>query len=182
MWSVSGLGGPAQPIAGARQCGRMLRAVGDAREMLQRGGRVVKEAQRDPAGREVAFRAIELLRRRRCVARDQVGRLRLADVEQLARQQPPLHPPLVEVIETRRVMRDGQHQLPGLGDLVVAPQPLQAGKEIARIVPRLHWHRLEQRLGVARFLGDRDACFGDREFGAPEPFGRAHGGIAVLRI
>ena len=85
------------PIAAARQRVRIVRALDDMGEMRRRGLRVVQEAQRDPAGGEMLVDAVIALRRRRRVAGDAIGGLRVVIVEQLADQDAPLEPPLIGV-------------------------------------------------------------------------------------
>ena len=85
------------PIAGARERDRVAVAVADLGEMRERGRGIVEEAQRDPAGGELVLGAVVVLARDRGVARDPIGGLGVADVEQLAGNEPPLDPPLVGV-------------------------------------------------------------------------------------
>ena len=97
--------GAALPVAGARQRGRIDAADADAREVLRGRGRVVQEAQRDPAGGEFLLGLVDVARGQGGVARDQIGGAVFADVEHLARQQPPLDPPFVEIVAAGRVLR-----------------------------------------------------------------------------
>ena len=54
-------GGAALPIKRARERDRIGDALGDAGEMRERGRRIVQEAQRDPAGRELLLGAVVLV-------------------------------------------------------------------------------------------------------------------------
>jgi hypothetical protein len=71
------------PVAGARERDRIVVAVGDLGEMAERGCRVVEEAQRDPAGSELVLGAIVVPARDGGVARDTIGGLGLAEIENL---------------------------------------------------------------------------------------------------
>ena len=97
--------GAALPVAGARQRGRIDAADADARKMLRGGCRIVQKAQRDPARGEFLLGLVDVARGQRGVARDQIGGAVLADVEHLARQQTPLDPPFVEIVQPVRVLR-----------------------------------------------------------------------------
>ena len=68
-------------------------------EVLQRGRGIVQEAQRDPAGSELLLGLVDVLVGQGRVTRDRIGRAVVAGVEQLARDQPPLDPPLIEIAE-----------------------------------------------------------------------------------
>ena len=94
--------------------------------------------------------AVIAARRRGGVARDAIGGLRVVVVEQLAHQQAPLQPPLVEIDQRGRVLRRGQDQLAGFFRLVVFAQPLHARENIAGVAARGRRHRVEQRLGIVR--------------------------------
>ena len=92
---------------------------------MLRGGRgVVQKAQRDPARGEFLLGLVDVARGKRGVARDQIGGAVLADVEHLARQQPPLDPPFVEIVEAVRVARRRQHQLCGFLEFLFAAEQL----------------------------------------------------------
>ena len=95
--------------------------------MLRGGRRIVEEAQRDPAGGEFLLGLVDVAGGQGGVAGDQIGVAGLAGVEQLARQQPALDPPFVEIVQPAGILRRGQHQLRGLGELVVAAQQLDPG-------------------------------------------------------
>ena len=56
-------------------------ALGQFGKMGERGGGIIQEAQRDPAGGELMLGAIVVLVRNRRVPRDTIGGLGVADVE-----------------------------------------------------------------------------------------------------
>ena len=130
--------------------------------MRKRDGRLVQVRQRDPAGRELLVGAVILVIRRRGAVGDLIGHLDVAEVEQLARQEPPLDPPLIDVTQHGRIVRRRDHPTAGLVDLVFAAQELRAAINIAGIVLSRRRHGFEQRLGVAGLVDDRGARFGDR--------------------
>ena len=126
--------------------------------------------------------AVIAARRRGGVARDAVGGLRVAIVEQLAHQDAPLLPPLIEIDQSGRVLRHGEDQLAGFLRLVVFAQPLHARENVAGIVAGRGRHRVEQRLGVVQPLDHRGARAADRQFVAAEPVGGAHAGFDVVGV
>ncbi len=161
------LRGPALPIARAGLCDRVVVALADPGEMRERRGWVVQEAQRDPAGGELALGAVVLPAGNRRLARDPVGGLEVAEVEQLARDHTPLDPPLVGVDRLAVIGRDRQDQLGGFQGLLAAAQELDAAEDHADVV-LLHVRRkrVEQRLGIGGFLDHGNARFGDRRSAA----------------
>ena len=80
------LGGAAAPVGGTGTDDRIGRAFIDVREMLQRGGRIVEKAQRDPAGHEVEFGTVIGIGRRRRLAHHPIRGLRVAEVDEPAGQ------------------------------------------------------------------------------------------------
>jgi hypothetical protein len=62
------------------------------------------------------------------VLNDPIGLRCSVGIEQLAREQPALDPPLVGVIDLGDLMRRRERQLGSLGDLVGAPQQLNAAE------------------------------------------------------
>ena len=94
--------------------------------MGERDCRLVQEPQRDPAGGELLLGAVVLVRRRRRAIGDFIGHPGVAEIEQLARNHPPLDPPLIEIDEPARLARRREHPSGGLVDLVGAAQPLDA--------------------------------------------------------
>ena len=177
-----GLGGAALPIAGARQRIGTDGAVGDMREKRGGGLRIVQEAQRDPAGGEIMIDAEITAHRLGGVARDVKGGARITVVEQLAHQDAPFLPPLVEIDHRGRVLRHGEDQLAGFFQLVVFAQPLHAREDIAGIAPRARRHGVEQRLGVVQPLDHRRAGPPDRQIVAAEAVGCAHAGLDIVGI
>ena len=126
--------------------------------------------------------AIVLVRRCRGAVGDLVGELELLEVEQLAGNHPPLHPPLVGIDQPLRLARRRQQRVRGVGDLVGAAQPLNAAEQVARVVARRRRHCLQRRLGPRRLVDDRGAGLGDREFGRIEMARGAHAGLVVVGI
>ena len=130
----------ALPVAGARQRGRVDAADADAREVLGGHRRIVEEAQRDPAGGEFLLGLVDVARRQRRVPRDQIGGAVFADIEHLARQQPPLDPPFVEIVQAGRILWRAQHQLRGLGEFFLAAQQLDFCEHVAGIAAQFARH------------------------------------------
>ena len=91
-----------------------------------------------------------------------------ADVEHLARQQPPLDPPFVEIVQAARILRRAQHQLGGLGKLLLAAQQLDPGEGVAGIAVQFARHRVEQGPEVRALLVGGDARLGQAPCG-PHP-------------
>ena len=142
----------------------------------------MQKAQRDPAGGELLLAAIILVDRRGAAAGHRVSRLEVVEVEQFARDQPALDPPLIEIAEAVGVVRRRQHPLRGFVDLVDAAQILDAAEGIAGIMPAFCRYLLEQRFRLAGFVDDRDTCFGDRRLDRAEVACRAYAGIFVVDI
>ena len=164
----------ALPIAGARECGRVGAADADAREMLGGDRRIFQEAQRNPARGEFLLGLVDVARRKCCVPRNQIGGAVFADVEHLARQEAPLDPPFVEIVQTVRIFRHRQHELCGLVEFLFAAEPLDPGEHVAGVAVQFPRHRIEQRLEVGGFLVGRDARLGQRDMARTEPLGGAH--------
>ena len=97
-----------------------------------------------------------------------------ADVQHLARQEAPLDPPFVEIVQTVRIFRHRQHELCGLVELLFAAKPLDPGEHVAGVAVQLPRHRIEQRLEVGGFLVGRNARLGQRDMACTEPLGGAH--------
>ena len=89
-----------------------------------------------------------------------------ADVEHLARQQPPLDPPFVEIVQTARILRRAQHELCGLGEFLFAAEQLDLGEDVAGVAVQFVRHRVEQRLEVGGLLVGRDARLRQRDMAA----------------
>ncbi len=166
--------GAALPIAGARQRGWIGAADADAGEMLRGDRRVFQEAQRNPASGELLFGLVDVARGKGGVAGNQIGGSVFADIQHLARQQPPLDPPFVEIVQAVRIFRHRQHQLRGFIEFLFAAQPLDAGEHVAGIVVQLARHLVEQRLEVRVFLVGGDARLGQCDMARAETLGGAH--------
>ena len=177
-----GLGGAALPVAAAGKRVRIFGAFDDVREVLGRGLGIVQEAQRDPAGGEMRIDPIDAPHRRRGFSRDAIGRLCVVLVEQLAHQQAPLLPPLVEIDQRLRTFRRAENQLAGFLGLVVLPQPLDVARKCIRGRSALRRHRIEQRLGVTGLAQDRCARARDRQVIAAKALGGAQASRDVVGI
>ena len=97
-----------------------------------------------------------------------------ADVQHLARQQAPLDPPFVEIVQAVRIFRHRQHELCGLVEFLFAAQQLDPREHVAGVAVQLPRHRLEQRLEVGGFLVGGDARLGQRDMARTEALGGAH--------
>ena len=97
-----------------------------------------------------------------------------ADVQHLARQQAPLDPPFVEIVQAVRIFRHRQHELRGLVEFLFAAQPLDPGEHVAGIAVQFLRHRIEQRLEVGGFLVGRNPRLGQRDMARTETLGGAH--------
>ena len=150
--------------------------------MLRGRRRVVQEAQRNPARGEFLLGLVDVARGQGGVARDQIGGAVLADVEHLARQQPPLDPPFVDIVEPARVLRRAQHQLRGLGEFLLAAQQLDLAEDVAGIAMQFARNRLEQRPGVGGLAIGGDARLRQRDLAAAEPLGGAQRGLVLAAI
>ena len=106
----------------------MAADVRDAGEVGRGGGRIVEEPQRDPAGHEMALDPGVLLGRLGRLRHRLIGRAVIAGIEQLARHDPPLDPPLLRIMDLGELARRGQQHLGGLGGLVGAAQKLHLRK------------------------------------------------------
>ena len=175
-----GLRGAALPVTGTRQRRRIDAADPDAGKMLRGEAGVVEETQRDPAGSEFLLGLVDVAGGQRGIARDQIGGAELVDVDHLARQQPPLDPPFVEIVQASRILRRAHHQLRGLGEFLVATQQLDFRKEIAGIGVQLARHRIDQLLEVAALAVGGNARLGQRDMSGAEALGGPHPGRLVL--
>ena len=165
---------------GARLRRRMRAHLLDAGEMRRRRRRVIEEPQRDPASHEEALDPGVFLGRLGCFRHGAIGRAGIPDIQQLARHDPSLDPPILAVVDLCEIGGSRQHHLRGFGDLLVVAQEVRAGEEITGIPARLLRHGTEQLPGVAAALaGERETQLGDREIGAPQPFRRTHRGVLV---
>ena len=143
---------------------------------------IVEEAQRDPAGSELVLGAVVVPARDGGVARDTIGGLGLAEIEQLAGNEPPLDPPLVGVDRLSVVGWNGQDQLGGLFRLVGAAEQLDAAEDVTDVAMRVRRHRVKQGGRVGGLLDHRDARVGDHRGVAAGAIGRAQPALGILRI
>ena len=150
--------------------------------MLRGGGRVVQEAQRDPARGEFLLGLVDVARGQRGVARDQIGVPALADVEHLARQQAPLDPPFVDIVEAGRVPRRAEHELGRLGELLFAAEQLDPAEDVTGIAVQLARHRVQQRPGVGGLAIGGDARPGERDVSRAQSLGGAQRRLVLAAI
>ena len=102
------------------------------------------------------------------------------EFDHLAREQPPLDPPLIEIVEARGVQRCAQHQLRRVGVFLLAPQLLDLRKEIAGVVAQFVRNGVKQRPGVGGLVDRSVPRPGQRHIAGAETFGRAHRRSLVL--
>src|SRR4051794_7352376 len=161
----------ALPIPGARQRDRIAYALDHAGEMGLCRARIIEETQRHPACGELLLDAVIFLARGQGIARHPIGGFVVADVEELARDQSPLDPPLIGVERLWRFARDRKDERSRLFDLVGTPQPLGTAEDVADVALRISRHGVEQGLGVRRFLDNADAGCSNKERIAAEAMG-----------
>ena len=75
--------------------------------------RIVEEAKRDPAGMELGLGPLHVVLGR-MAGGDLIGELGLADVEEVAGQNPPLVPPGVGIDQLGRIAGRAQNDFGGL--------------------------------------------------------------------
>ena len=150
--------------------------------MRKRDGRLAQEAQRNPAGGELLLGAIVFVVWCRRLAGQRISQFEVAEVEQFARDEPPLDPPLIDVVQLRGIARRGCHQATGLVDFVAAAQPLNAAEDVTGVALAGCRHRFQQRLGVALFVDNSGARLGDRQLHGVEVMRGAQSGVIVLGI
>ena len=126
--------------------------------MLGGDGGILEEAKRDPAGRELLLDPQILLVWRYGVSHDPIGLRGGIGIEQLAREELALDPPRVGVIDLGNLMRRGEHQLGGLGDLVGAPQQLNAAEQHASVMAGARRQGFDQALCVGGLVIDCRPC------------------------
>ncbi len=142
--AVCRLGGAALPVTGPRQRGRIDAADTDASEMPRGGAGVLQETQGDPARGELLLGLVDIAVGERGITRDQICGAILADIDHLAREQPPLDPPFVDIVEPVGIPRRAQHQPRGVRELLLAAQQLNVREDIAGIAVQLARHFFEQ--------------------------------------
>ena len=172
----------ALPISGPGQGGRIDAADADPGKMLGRGRGIVEEAQRDPAGGEFLLGLVDVAVGQCGITGDQIGAAVLAGVDHLARQQPSLDPPFVEIVQASRILRRVQHQLCRLGKLLVASQQLDPAENVAGVAVQLVRHRIEQSAAVGRLAVGRDPRFGQGDMAGAEAPGRTQRGLVLAAI
>ena len=141
----------------------------------------MQEPERDPARREMVFGAVVVARGFGRIARHLVGGLRVADVEQLAGEQAALDPPFVGIVALIELLWQRAQQRHRLGDVIAAPEHLQAGELVADVVAGRRRHGFEQGL-VAVLAKHRDAGLGDGRLVAAEAFGGAQPCLGVVLL
>ena len=150
---------------------------------MLRGGRgIVEEAQRDPAGGELLLGLVDVARGQGRVARDQIGAAEFLGVDHLARQQAPLDPPFVEIVEPVRILRRRQHELGGFGKFLLAAQQLDLAEDEAGIAVQLARHGFEQRARVRRLLEGGDAGLGECDIAGAEALRGAQCGLVLAAV
>src|SRR5262245_62353196 len=99
--------------------------------MGERGCGIIEEAQRDPAGGELMLGAVVVLAGNGGIPRDAIGGLGIANVEQLAGNEPTLDPPLVGIERLSGIGWQRQDQLRGLARLIGAAEELDTVEDVA---------------------------------------------------
>ncbi len=93
-----------------------------------------------------------------------------AGIDHLARQQPPLNPPFVDIVEPGCVLWRAHHQLRGLRKFLLAAKQLDLCEDVAGVAMQLARHRFEQGPAVGGFSVRRDARLGQRDMAGAQPF------------
>ena len=168
------LGGAAAPVGSTGTNDRIGRAFIDVREMLQRGGRIVEKAQRDPASHEVEFGTVIGIGWKRRLANHPIRGLRVAEVDEPAGQQPPLAPPFIGVLTSQILGRSREHQHSRGREFVVSHQPVKAAQREAHIAACFAGNRVEQRPSLGGVCLGGCAGFNNRHFIDPETLCSAH--------
>ena len=172
----------ALPVLATRQRDRVCGVVADLSEVLIGGLRIVGKAQRDPAGGELVLGAWIVFRRRQRVARHHVGGLILFEIEQLAGNEAPLDPPLIEIVLLRGATRGCLQQPCRFDRLVLAAQPLCLVEQVSGVAACALRHGIEQRARIRGFIHHRLACAADQQIGAAEELRHAHAGVRIVVI
>ena len=105
---------------GPRQRRWMAASVLDAGEVRRRCGRIIEKPQRDPTRHKMALDAGVFLGRLGSVSHHQIRGPGIADIEQIARHHPALHPPSLRIMDLGKLAGGGQHHLRGFGNLALA--------------------------------------------------------------
>ena len=173
-------GRAALPIGNPCDRDRRLRKTGRDGEMMRGPLRIVEETQGDPAGMEFGVDAGFVQFRRLFVA-DFISGRRIAGIEQLAGQKPPLDPPSIAVDQHGGVARRGEHERGRLNDLVLMPQFMDSGVEESRIVPQVRRHGVEHRVGCRIVVRGSEQARQD-DFVRPREHGIAQAARIVFLI
>ncbi len=108
-----------------------------------------------------------------------IGALVIAGIEQLARDQPALHPPLVGACEFRRIARRGEHELRRLVDMLRMALAVDPHVEQSGIVAQGR-RGARGNLGPARVMGQIGLRAVQRHAVLARQRGRARGGRLLL--
>jgi hypothetical protein len=150
--------------------------------MLRGQCRIGQKTQRDPARREFLLGLVDVARGKRCVACDQIGAAVFAGIDHLARQQAPLHPPFVQIVEPGRVLRRAEHELGGLGEFLFTAEQLDLAEDIAGIAMQFVRNRLKQCARIGGLLGGGDPCLGQCDVAGSEPLCSPHRSFMLAAI
>ena len=137
----------------------------------------MQESQCDPAGREKLVRFVIFRFRRSGVGGNLVRRAIIAEIEEAARNEAALLPPIVRVHEQLRIARSFGQRARGGMRIVLAAIILRAREDIALVLAESSGHGIEQCTRVRCA-----ACRGDTRLSERRDIGarktrRAHGGI-----
>ncbi len=157
-----------------------MRKTGRDGEMMRGPHRIVEETQGDPAGMEFGVDA-GFVRFRRLFVADFISGRRIAGIEQLAGQKPPLDPPSIAVDQHGGVAWRGEHERGRLNDLVLMPQLMDSGVEESRIVPQVRRHGVEHRVGCRIVVRGSEQARQD-DFVRPREHGIAQAARIVFLI
>ena len=138
-------------------------------KMCERRGGIIEKAQCDPAGHEVEFGPVVLIRRGCGVADDLIGSFAVSEIEQLAGKHAPLAPPLVGILPRHCIPGRCEHQSGGFRNPIIAQQPMNAAERISQVPAYLAWNLLEQRASITRFRHSRLTRVDDRDIGTAQP-------------
>ena len=164
---------------GPRQRRWMAASVLDAGEVRRRCGRIIEKPQRDPTRHKMALDAGVFLGRLGSVSHHQIRGPGIADIEQIARHHPALHPPSLRIMDLGKLAGGGQHHLRGFRDLAVVTQNVHVREDVAGIVACFRRHGVKQLLGIVALAVERDTRLRDCSLGPPEPARGSRCGFVV---